>query len=56
MTAKYNGKPQAAPKGKGTVPSGKPVVHQVTKIESAASQAKANGGTASIGGNIGNTN
>jgi len=56
MTATFNGKPQPAPKGQGSKLTGQKAQQQpVKKIESAASVAKATGGTASIGGNIGNT-
>ena len=49
MVAKFNGKTPSA--GKANKPSGAPVKHSVKKIESAASKAKATGGTASTTNN-----
>jgi len=46
MVAKFNGK---TPTKKEPAPTGKPVAHQVKKVESAASKAKESGGSAYAG-------
>lgn len=54
MVAKLTGKAQ--PTGKvANPPAGKPVQQPAKKIESAASRAKANGGSANAGSGIGNS-
>lgn len=45
MVAKFNGK---TPTGKSSKPEGQPVKHAEKKIETAASRAKARGGSAHI--------
>jgi hypothetical protein len=54
MVAKLTGKAQ--PSGKvANKPAGQPASPPVKKIESAASRAKANGGSANAGSGIGNS-
>jgi hypothetical protein len=54
MVAKFNGKPPVKNSG-GNKPSGKPANPPVTPIVSAASKAKARGGSANLGSGIGNS-
>jgi len=55
MTAKFNGKTPQAPKRQAPPPTGKPAKLPEKKIETPASVAKARGGSANLGGGIGNT-
>jgi hypothetical protein len=54
MVASFNGKPPVKNTG-ANKPSGQPVSPPVKKIESAASRAKARGGSANAGSGIGNS-
>ncbi len=54
MVAKFNGKKQTVKK-EAAKPTGEPVKTEAKVIESAYSKSKQEGGTASLGGGIGNS-
>lgn len=55
MVAKFNGKKSSVKKGGAAKPTGEPVKSEAKILGTTYSRAKRAGGTALLGGNIGNT-